>query len=60
MLARLGLALGGVAAVLPTPVFALSDSLAYGLPQESPPGWLAPLRDPLTDADLLDGSTRGV
>lgn len=57
MLARLGLAVGGVVAVLLTPVFALSYFLAYGLPQESPPGWLASLREPLTDAGLLDGST---
>lgn len=57
MLARLALAGGGVAAVLLTPVFALSYFLAYGLPQESPPGWLAQLREPLTDAGLLDGST---
>lgn len=57
MLARLGLAVGGVAAVVLTPVFALSYFLAYGLPQESPPGWLAQLREPLADAGLLEGST---
>lgn len=58
MLARVALALGGVAAVLLTPAFALSYYSAYGLPEEEPPGWLEQLRGPLTAAGLLDaGST---
>jgi hypothetical protein len=58
MLARLALTLGGLFAVLLTPAFALSYFLAYDEPDESPPGWLAQLQEPLTDAGLLDhGST---
>lgn len=49
MLARLALAVGGMTAVLLTPVFALSYFLAHGLPQESPPGCLALLREPLNE-----------
>ncbi|MEP7159057.1 MAG: hypothetical protein ABI797_06495 [Chloroflexota bacterium] len=58
MIARLALLLGGLFAVLLTPPFALSYFLSYGEPNESPPGWLAQLQDPLTNAGLLDaGST---
>lgn len=57
VLSRLALTVGGLTAVLLTPVFALSYFLAYGLPQEAPPGWLAHLQEPLTNAGLLDGST---
>ena len=60
MLARLALGVGGVGAVLVTPVFALSYFLAYGLPQESPPDWLAQLREPLADAGLLDAGSTAV
>lgn len=49
MLARLALAVGGMTAVLLTPVFALSYFLAHGLPQESPPGCPALLREPLNE-----------
>lgn len=58
MIARMALFLGGLFAALLTPPFALSYFLSYGLPSESPPGWLAQLQDPLTNAGLLDaGST---
>ena len=58
MVARLALALGGLAAALLTPAFALSYFLSYALPEESPPGWLAALQDPLMNAGLLEvGST---
>ena len=57
MLARLALVLGGAASLVLTPAFALSYCLAYGLPEESPPGWLAPLREPLTAAGLLEASS---
>lgn len=59
MLARLALLLGGLFAALLTPPFALSYFLSYGVGQnESPPGWLSQLQNPLTNAGLLDaGST---
>jgi len=58
MLPRLALAFGGLVALLLTPAFALSYFLSYGEPDESPPGWLAQLREPLLDAGLLNaGST---
>lgn len=58
MIARVALLLGGLFAALLTPPFALSYFLSYGEPNESPPGWLAQLQDPLTNAGLLDaGST---
>ncbi len=58
MIARLALLLGGLCAALLTPPFALSYFLSYGEPDESPPGWLAQLQEPLTNAGLLDaGST---
>jgi len=58
MLARLALAIGGSAAVLLTPPFALSYFSAYGAPSELPPSWLAALRGPLTGVGILEtGST---
>ena len=60
MLARLALTLGGAAAVLLTPAFALSYFSAYGQPSELPPGWLAELRGPLTAAGLLEAGSTSV
>jgi hypothetical protein len=57
VLARLALLLGGSVAVLITPAFALSYFLAYGVPGESPPDWLAQLEEPLTGAGLLQGGS---
>lgn len=58
MISRLALLLGGLFAALITPPFALSYFLSYGEPNESPPGWLAQLENPLTTAGLLNaGST---
>lgn len=52
------MALGGLAALLLTPAFALSYYLGYGLPEESPPRWLTLVREPLTGAGLVvAGST---
>ena len=60
MLARLALTLGGAAALLLTPAFALSYFSAYSQPSELPPGWLAALRGPLTAAGLLEAGSTSV
>lgn len=54
------MAVGGFAALLITPAFALSYFSAYAVPGESPSPWLAALQDPLVGAGLLvPGSTTG-
>lgn len=50
---RGAMVVGGLAALLITPPFALSYYSAYGMPGESPAPWLAALRDPLNEAGLL-------
>lgn len=60
MLPRLALTLGGLLALFLTPAFSLSYFLSFGVEyDESPPGWLAQLQEPLLDAGLLEpaGST---
>ena len=52
------MAVGGLAALLITPAFALSYFSAYAVPGESPSSWLAALQDPLVRAGLVEpGST---
>ena len=51
MIPRLGLTLGGLLTLLLTPVFSLSYFFSFGHDNdESPPRWLAQLREPLLDA----------
>lgn len=57
MISRLSLTVGGLLAVLLTPTFSLSYFLSFGDGHdESPPGWLAQLSEPLLEAGLLEAA----